>query len=128
MERRKVALRIVGSVSSSSGDLTRSACHPPGFAARRAGRQSQGGMKGERRPALTISNREIRQMAINQYQIEKAAGIDQSIARHMMARKTPAACNAMGLLQMQVACYDSAGFALLQEAVKECRKEITTSG
>lgn len=60
-----------------------------------------------------------------QYQIEKAAGIDEAIAQHMMARCTPAANNAMELLRMQVASYEPAGFALLQAAVEDCRKEIT---
>ena len=60
-----------------------------------------------------------------QYQIEKAAGIDEATAQHMMARRTPAANNAMELLRMQVASYEPAGFALLQAAVEDCRKEIT---
>lgn len=59
-----------------------------------------------------------------QYQIEKAAGIDEATAQHMMARRTPAANNAMELLRMQVASYEPAGFALLQAAVEDCRKEI----
>ncbi len=59
-----------------------------------------------------------------QYQIEKAAVIDEAIAQHMMARRTPAANNAMELLRMQVASYEPAGFALLQAAVEDCRKEI----
>lgn len=59
-----------------------------------------------------------------QFQIEKAAGIDEAIAAHMMARQTPAANNAMELLRMQVSAYEPAGFALLQAAVADCRKEV----
>ncbi len=62
----------------------------------------------------------------SQAQIEKAAGIDEAIATYMMARQTPAANNAMELLRMQVTAYEPAGFALLQAAVDDCRKEIAS--
>lgn len=62
-----------------------------------------------------------------QYQLERAAGIDEAIAQHMMSRSTPAARNAMALLQMQVESYEPAGFALLQAAVEDCRQEIAAS-
>jgi len=61
-----------------------------------------------------------------QYQIEQRAGItDSEIANYLMHGATDAARNAMGLLQMQCASYDEKGFALLEEAVKDCRMEMT---
>ncbi len=42
----------------------------------------------------------------------------------MMAQKTPAARSAMNLLQLQVNAYDPGGFALLQAAVEDCKREM----
>lgn len=64
-----------------------------------------------------------------QYQIEQAAGItDAAIAQYMMTEQSAAARNAMSLLQMQCACYEPGGFALLQAAVRDCRSEIAAMG
>lgn len=61
----------------------------------------------------------------SQYQIEQRAGItDMEIAKYLMDSKTNAARNAIGLLQMMCSYYEENGFALLQEAVKECRREM----
>lgn len=60
-----------------------------------------------------------------QYQIEQAAGItDTALATYMMAGQSAAARNALALLQMQCACYEPGGFALLQEVVRECRRQM----
>lgn len=64
-------------------------------------------------------------MMPSQFQIENAAGIDQSVAEHMMAQKTPAARSAMNLLQIQVNAYDPGGFAMLKAAVDDCKREMT---
>lgn len=61
----------------------------------------------------------------SQYQIEQMAGITSiDVAKHIMDNKTSSAKNAMSLLVMQCKSYVPNGMALLQEAVKECRKEI----
>lgn len=61
-----------------------------------------------------------------QYQIEQRAGItDTEIAKYLMEGNTSAARNAIGLLKMQCDHYEEKGFALLQEAVKECRREMS---
>jgi len=60
----------------------------------------------------------------SQYQIEKAAGIDETVAKYMMSRCSPAARSAMGLLRMLVDFFEPAGFELLKAAVADCRKEI----
>lgn len=63
-----------------------------------------------------------------QYQIEQRAGItDTEIAKYLMDGKTVAARNAIGLLKMQCDYYEENGFALLEEAVKECRREMSQS-
>lgn len=60
-----------------------------------------------------------------QFQIEQAAGItDEALGRHISAGGTPAARNAQNLLAMLCACYEEAGFALLCEAVKDCKREL----
>lgn len=60
-----------------------------------------------------------------QYQIEQLAGItDKEIAQYIMKQETPSAKNAMSMLVMQSRCYEKGGMALLQEAVKDCKKEM----
>ena len=61
---------------------------------------------------------------MTQGQIEQMAGIDQAVADHMMAKKTAAARSAMALLSIQCQGFDPGGMAMLQQAVKECRKEL----
>lgn len=63
----------------------------------------------------------------SQRQIEDAAGIDEAVARHMMAEKTAAARTAMGLLRIQSSHYEAGGFALLQQAVADCKAELNTA-
>lgn len=59
-----------------------------------------------------------------QYQIEQEAGITPEIAQHMMHSGTSSANNAMSLLKMQVDFYEPCGMVLLQEAVKDCLREM----
>lgn len=63
---------------------------------------------------------------MNQYQIEQLAGIKSpELAKHIMEQKTVSAKNAMSLLVMQCQSFDRCGMALLQEAVKDCKKELS---
>lgn len=61
---------------------------------------------------------------MNQFQIEKYAGIDKPVALHMMNSGTQKAKHAMSLLQMCVSLPDPCALMLLKEAVKDCRAEI----
>lgn len=61
-----------------------------------------------------------------QSQIEKKLNIDHKLASFMMMMNqcSSAATNAINLLQMQVNHYEPAGFALLEQAVLDCRKQM----
>lgn len=63
---------------------------------------------------------------MNQVAIERDCGIDEAVAKHMMAKETPSARNAMSLLQMQCNMYDAGGYALLKQAVADCKKEMAS--
>jgi hypothetical protein len=62
----------------------------------------------------------------SQYTIEKAAGIDQEVAKYMMNSNSAAAKNAMALLKLCVDGFDHASFGLLTSTVAECKIEIET--
>lgn len=57
---------------------------------------------------------------MNQAAIEKAAGIDHSVAKYMMESGTVQAKTAMDLLRLCVAHPDRPTLALLQAAVLDC--------
>jgi hypothetical protein len=59
-----------------------------------------------------------------QAQIENAAGIDAKTATFIMKQETARAKSAMSLLKMCVDCFEQGAFALLKEAVKDCKKEM----
>lgn len=62
---------------------------------------------------------------MNQAQLERLVGItDERIAAHIAARQTCKARFAYDLLCIQAKGYDPGGFALLKDAVKECRQEM----
>lgn len=63
----------------------------------------------------------------SQAAIERKAGIandDIEFAKYISTAKTDCSNNVIALLRMQVNFYEEAGMALLQEAVKDCRKEF----
>jgi hypothetical protein len=60
----------------------------------------------------------------NQAQIEKAAGIDKTIAEFIMKQETPAARSAMQCLKLCVSMYEHAGFELLKCTIEDCKREL----
>lgn len=65
-----------------------------------------------------------------QSQIEKKLNIDHKLASFMMMMNqcSSAATNAISLLKMQVDHYEPAGFALLEQAVLDCKKQMDLLG
>lgn len=61
-----------------------------------------------------------------QSQLEEKLNIDHKVASFMMMMNqcSSAATNAINLLKMQVDRYEPAGFALLEQAVLDCNKQI----
>lgn len=63
-----------------------------------------------------------------QYQLEQAAGITTpALGKHITSRTTAAARSAYDLLALQGSAYDPAGFAMLQSAVEDCKRELETT-